>query len=145
MPNRLISEVIADRKFVAVTSKASVREAAKLMKVQHTSAVLVIDRKEVLVGICTERDIVFNVVAAARDPDHTHVDSVMTEQPVTIGPNKPLGHALHMMFEGRFRHVPVVDSAGRPVGILTAHDALDSDALDFEKDLVRREEITVIL
>lgn len=145
MPNRLISEVIAGKNYVAVTSKASVREVAKLMKAGHTSAVLVIDRKEVLVGICTERDIIFNVVAGALDPDHTPVHPIMTEKPVTIGPEKPFGHALHMMFEGGFRHVPVVDDAGRPVGMLAAHDALDSDALEFERDLVRREEITVIL
>lgn len=145
MPNRLISEVIEGRNFVAVTSKASVREAAKLMKAKHTSAVLVLDRKERLVGICTERDIVFNVVADGLDLDRTPVDVVMTENPMTIGPAKPLGHALHMMFEGKFRHVPVVDDGGHPLGMLAAQDALDSDGLDLERDLVRREEITVIL
>jgi CBS domain-containing protein len=57
----------------------------------------------------------------------------------------PFGHALHLMYEGGFRHVPVVDIAGRPVGLLSAREALSSDALEFGRDLERREEITVIL
>lgn len=41
-------------------------------------------------------------------------------------------------------NVPIVEH-GRPVGILSAKDALSLDALQFEVELVRREEITVIL
>ena len=48
------------------------------------------------------------------------------------------------MYEGGFRHIPVVDD-GHPVGILSAKDALGLDALQFESELVRREEIAVIL
>ena len=36
----------------------------------------------------------------------------MTPNPQTIGPDKPLGHALHMMYEGGFRNVPVVEKDG---------------------------------
>lgn len=50
-----------------------------------------------------------------------------------------------MMYDGGFRHVPVVDRSGRPVGLLSARDALALDAEAFSTELVRREEITVIL
>lgn len=49
------------------------------------------------------------------------------------------------MFENGVRHVPVVDADRRPLGVVTARDALALDALDFGSELVRREEITVIL
>jgi CBS domain-containing protein len=49
------------------------------------------------------------------------------------------------MYEGGFRHIPVVDEDGHPLGLIAAHDALDIDGLQLEQDLVRREEITVIL
>jgi CBS domain-containing protein len=49
------------------------------------------------------------------------------------------------MYEGGFRHVPVVDAAGHPVGLISARDALGLDAMQFEEELVRREEIAVIL
>ena len=69
----------------------------------------------------------------------------MTRDVRTIHRDKPFGHALHLMYEGGFRHIPVVDDTGHPVGLLAAHDALDLDGLQMEQELVRREEITVIL
>jgi CBS domain-containing protein len=123
---------------------ATARTVAHLMKDSHTSAVLVV-KKGVLVGICTERDLVINVVAADHDPARTRVGAIMTPQPQSITADRPFSHALHLMYEGGFRHVPVVDAHGRPLGVLAARDALNLDALQFEQELVRREEITVIL
>jgi CBS domain-containing protein len=145
MPQRPVREVIRNKSFVAVAPSATVREVAHLMKAHHTSAVLVTDRRHGLLGICTERDMVVRVLATDLAPERTSVDAVMTRDPVTIAPDKPFGHALHYMYEGGFRHVPVVDGMGRPLGLLAARDALDLDALQLEADLVRREEITVIL
>lgn len=145
MPQRPVSEVIRNRPFVAVGPGATVRDVAHLMKAHHTSAVLVTDRRHGLLGICTERDMVVKVLAADLSPEDTAVNAVMTHDPVTITPDRPFGHALHRMYEGGFRHVPVVDGVGRPLGLLAARDALDLDALELEADLVRREEITVIL
>jgi CBS domain-containing protein len=144
MPNRPVSEVIGDRPVPTARVSATVREVARIMQECRSSAVLIIERGK-LAGICTERDIVFGVVAAGKDATQTRVDEVMTQKVRTIGPEKPFGHALHMMYEGGFRHVPVVDASGHPLGLLAAHDALDVDGLQLEKELVRREEITVIL
>lgn len=49
------------------------------------------------------------------------VRDVMTQNPVTIGPEEPIGAALQLMRTGRFRHLPVVE-AGRLVGIITDRD-----------------------
>lgn len=144
MPNRRVSEVIGQRAFPSIKSSTSVRDAAIIMKEWHASAVLVVEKK-VLMGILTERDIVFRVVAQACDPVATPAGMVMTHDVQTIQSDKPFGHALHRMYEGGFRHLPVLDRAGHPVGILAAHDALDADGLQMEQELVRREEITVIL
>jgi CBS domain-containing protein len=145
MPTRPISEVIRNKSFLALSADTSVAEAAKLMKSHHQSAVIAVDGKKMLKGICTERDIVFEVIAKGKDPDHTEIGSIMTVHPRTVSADKPFGHALHLMYEGGFRHLPVVDMVGRPVGLLSAKDALGSDALEFGRDLERREEITVIL
>lgn len=144
MPNRRISEVIGQRPFPTIGSTTSVRDTAIIMKEWRSSAILVVD-EGVLTGICTERDIVFRVVALACDPKQVQVGTIMTRTVQTVSPHKPFGHALHLMYEGGFRHLPVVDEMGCPVGILAAHDALDADGLQMEQELVRREEITVIL
>ena len=46
---------------------------------------------------------------------------------------------------GTLMNVAVVDAAKSPVGVVTARDALQLDALAFGAELMRREEITVIL
>ncbi|MBS0542241.1 MAG: CBS domain-containing protein, partial [Proteobacteria bacterium] len=122
----------------------SVRAVTQLMKERRQSAALVTEHG-VLTGIFTERDATFRVLAEGLDPDSTRVGDVLTHRPQTISEDKPFGHALHMMYDGGFRHVPVVDRAGRPVGLLSARDALALDAEAFGTELVRREEITVIL
>ena len=145
MPTRPVKSVVAERDFLSAPPSTSVRDVARLMKTHHTSALLVLDAAGRLAGICTERDLVFDTLAEGLDPDATSVADIMTTEPLTIDGDKPFGHALHMMFEGGFRHVPVVDHHGRPLGIVSARDCLNLEACQFEQDLVRREEITVIL
>ncbi|MBX3686052.1 MAG: CBS domain-containing protein [Rhodocyclaceae bacterium] len=145
MPTRPVRAVIKNQDCVTVSAHTHIRRVAELMKRHHTSAVLVTDtRHKRLLGICTERDIVFGVVATGHDPAIVTVEEIMTTDPQTISSDRPFGHALHLMYEGGFRHIPVVDD-GHPVGILSAKDALGLDALQFESELVRREEIAVIL
>jgi len=114
------------------------------MKEWDSSAVLVME-DGALVGICTERDIVVRAIAAGCIPAMTCVTTIMTSDVQIIHRDKPFGYALHLMYEGGFRHIPVVDDTGHPLGLLAAHDALDLDGLQMEQELVRREEITVIL
>jgi len=114
------------------------------MKEWDSSAVLVME-DGALVGICTERDIVVRAIAAGCIPAMTCVTTIMTSDVQIIHRDKPFGYALHLMYEGGFRHIPVVDDTGHPLGLLAAHDALDLDGLQMEQELVRREEITIIL
>lgn len=144
MPSRPIQEIIADQTFVSVSIDTPVREATRRMREARQSAALVTEHG-VLTGIFTERDATFQVLAAGLDPDEVSVGEVMTHNPQTIRADHPFGHALHMMFEGGFRHVPVVTPDGRPLGMVSARDALALDAVAFSQELVRREEITVIL
>jgi signal-transduction protein with cAMP-binding, CBS, and nucleotidyltransferase domain len=68
----------------------------------------------------------------------------MTPRPQTIHPDKPFGHALHLMLEGGFRHVPVVED-GRPMGMVSACDALGPELEQFVSELRDREHIGEIL
>ncbi len=145
MSSRPVSALLRHQSCVVLPAQASTYEVAQTLKQHHISAVLIVDRHHRLLGICTERDLVFGVMAAGRDPQKTMVEAIMTHHPQTVTADKPFCHALHLMYEGGFRHVPVVDSEGRPIGMLSARDALDMEALQFGQDLVRREEITVML
>ena len=121
----------------------SVSEAADRMRRRKLGAVAVVAEGR-LVGVFTERDALFRVVAEGRDARTTPLAEVMTPDPQTIHPAKPFGHALHMMFEGGFRHVPVVED-GRPVGMVSARDALGPELREFVSDLGDRNHISEIL
>ncbi len=144
MPNRPIREVIGNRPFPTVLPTNTIRECAFIMKEWHSSAVLVAEGGKLL-GIFTERDIVFRCVALGCPLDDISVAKVMTANVQTIHVDKPFGHALHLMYEGGFRHMPVVDDDSDAVGLVSAQDALALDGFQLEQELVRREEITVLL
>ena len=67
------------------------------------------------------------VLATSLDPDTALLSQVMAHDPQTIRADKPLAYALQMMADGGFRHVPVVDDQGGPVGMVSARDALGQD------------------
>lgn len=144
MPNRQISKVIGQRPFPTVTKVTSIRDVAIIMKEWRSSAVLVMESGS-LIGICTERDIAFRAIALDCNTATTSVEIIMTSDVQTIHKDKPFGQALQLMSEGGFRHVPVVDDAGRPVGVLTSEDALDMNGLQLGRELSNREVVSATL
>ena len=143
MPQRPIREIIENQAPITASAGISVAEAARLMKEHRVGAILVVQGGK-LKGIFTERDALFRVMAAGRDPKTTTLSEVMTPNPRTIAPDRPFGHALHLMYEGEFRHVPVVEN-GRPLGMVSARDALGPDLQQFITDLDTRTHIGEIL
>jgi CBS domain-containing protein len=144
MPERPIRSLIKRQRILVAAGKTTVADAARMMQKQKVGAVMVVDAHDHLSGIFTERDALFRVLAATRDPATTRLSDVMTKNPQTVSPDKPVGHALHMMYEGGFRHVPVVEN-GRPIGMVSARDALGPELKEFESDVARRERIGEIL
>ena len=143
MPDRPVREIIESQHPVMANAQITMSAAAQLMQQHHIDAIL-ITGGERLAGIFTERDALFRVIAAGRDPSTTRVADVMTRDPRTISPDRPFGHALHLMYEGEFRHVPVVEN-GRPLGMVSARDALGHDLKQSIGDLETRDHIGEIL
>ena len=140
MPQRLIRNIIAGHSLVSATGDMTVRDACRMMAQKHIGALLIVDQGRIA-GIFTERDALNKVLAGSLDPDTTPLAAVMVANPQTIRYDRPLAHALHMMADGGFRHVPVVDAGGAPVGMVSARDALGQDLVDLERDLRRRDEL----
>jgi CBS domain-containing protein len=137
MPLRSLRSIVAGRPPVEAASITTVVEAARLMQRENVGAVLVVDHAR-LVGIFTERDALFRVVADGREPHATRLAEVMTPRPQTIHPDEPFVRALRMMHEGKFRHLPVVEF-DRPLGVVSVRDALDEDLHELRVDLEQRE------
>src|SRR3954470_14067793 len=94
---------VMERKILTSSSKTTVAQAAKLMAKRNVGAILVVEDGRLL-GIFTERDAVYRVIAGKRDPAVTRLADVMTPDPRTVNSEDSFGVALLLMHENRFRH-----------------------------------------
>ena len=137
-----IRMIIEDQQPLTAPAQTSVIEAARLMKQNQVGAIMVVEGAR-LVGIFTERDALYLVTADGRDARTTRLSEVMTRDPRTIHPDKPLADALQLMHENGFRNVPVVEN-GRPIGMVSARDACPPELEQFMYELVRQKKISGI-
>lgn len=143
MSERTIRTIIEGQQILTAASSITVSEAARLMKQRRVGAMMVVEEGR-LVGVFTERDALFRVVAEGRDSNRTTLAEVMTPNPRTIQPEASFHQALEMMHEGRFRHVPVVEN-DQPIGMVSARDALGPELEAFVYELLRQEQIAEVL
>ena len=120
---------ICTRDVVAAPKYEAIVDAAKRMRVAHVGDVVIIENREgrnIPIGIVTDRDIVISALAG--EPAHITyllVSDIMSEGLVTAVEHESIETALHRMKEHGVRRLPVVDSAGALVGILTLDDVLE--------------------
>ena len=105
---------------VTTAPTATVEAAAAAMSEAGVSCILVVEDGDLL-GIVTDRDLRNRVLAAGRARD-TPVREVMTADPVTLPAGAPASEALLEMVGRDIHHLPVVDDAGRPLGLVTTTD-----------------------
>jgi CBS domain-containing protein len=95
----------------------SVREVMSRMKRDASGSALVC-RDGVLVGIFTERDALR--LMAERTNWDAPIERVMTPNPVALRTSDTVGEAIQRMSAGSYRHLPIVDDQGKPLGMLKA-------------------------
>ncbi len=100
-----------------VSPQQTIAEAVGLMRQERVGCLLVCQEKK-LVGILTERDLLRRVLAHGK-PLTVPVAECMTPDPVVVHPKDSIATAIRQMEEGGYRHLPVVDERGRPVGVLS--------------------------
>ncbi|BAT79270.1 hypothetical protein VIGAN_02212400 [Vigna angularis var. angularis] len=107
-----LTTIVGENTKVAIASVSdSVYVAAKRMReLQVNSAVIVMEDK--IHGILTSKDILLRVVAQNLSPEATPVEKVMSPNPEYASPETTILDALHMMHNGKYLHIPVVDKDG---------------------------------
>lgn len=103
MTERTVRQIIENQALATASADTSVADAARLMKQRNVGALMVVEA-DTLLGIFTERDALFRVLAAGVDPAITPLGEVMTRRPQTIDARSGFTVALQMMHDGRFRH-----------------------------------------
>jgi CBS domain-containing protein len=118
-----VGEIVRGQELAQLSSASTIREAARYMVEHGVGSVLVMENEE-LHGIFTERDALRIFVATRRNPDHTRLADVLTEAPRTLPPDATPRDAAQRMAAGKFRHMPVVDSDGQILGVVSQRDLI---------------------
>jgi CBS domain-containing protein len=118
---RRLSDIVCNQDPLVMPQTATVKSACRHMKDHRAGSVLVTDQHGVLVGIFTGRDAVWRVLAYGKDASKTTLGDVMTANPVTMSSEMTAIDALRLMWDGGFRHVPLVDG-DRLVGVVSRGD-----------------------
>jgi CBS domain-containing protein len=119
-----ISALATLKPAVSVPPTATVRQAIARMN-QHSAGCVLVEDQGRLVGIFTERDVLTKIVGSGVDIDHTTVETVMTRDPEALRPDDRVTYALNKMSVGGFRHIPLVDDHGHPVGVVSMRNVVD--------------------
>lgn len=109
---------------VCVSADTSLAEVVTLLKEKGIGCVLVTGETQELVGIFTERDVLYRVAGLIEQLEEVAVESLMTPRPSSLKSTLPISHALHLMGAHGFRHVPLVDDEGKPTGYISFRDVL---------------------
>ena len=114
----------------------TLQKAAQLMKEQDVGAIPVVndcdERK--LLGIITDRDICMKVVAQGNLTSMAMVSEAMTNAPATCRPDESIEGCESLMKRHQVRRIPVVDSSGVCVGIVSQADIALRDTPEHIKD-----------
>jgi CBS-domain-containing membrane protein len=129
-----ISEVMR-RPVETIRAEDDLDVAIAQMRQAGVHALPVVDEADHLEGIVTDVDALI-ALARARSGftllERVVVDAVMTHDPVSVGPETCLAEAAEALLQGGFRHLPVIDDAGRLVGILSERDLRTRLGLEVE-------------
>lgn len=120
---RLVVREAMSSPVITIHENQSVVDAAKLMSQQRIGAVIVIDNEENPVGILTERDLVYRIVARDLTPRDIPVKEVMSTPLRTVDPETTLEEAMKIMDKHNIRRLGV-NYKNKLEGIITERDIL---------------------
>jgi CBS domain-containing protein len=121
--NMLMVRHVMLRNVVTTDPKTSIKAAIETLYKKHIGSLLITENDQKCIGIFTERDVI-RVVAQGVNLD-TPIEKAMTSNVTTIGEEASLEEARRLIVEHAVRHLPVVNSQGELVGLLSVRKLLD--------------------
>ena len=116
------------------------REVARMMRDFDCGAIPVVDEKNSVVGIITDRDLAIRVLAEGKDRD-TPAKELMTATPCCAATDDDLKFIEKLMSDNKVRRIPIVDADWRPLGIISQADL----ARAAERQSVTEREVALVV
>lgn len=135
------SSILPARKPIVLGPASSVTDAIRGMKGEHRGVVLITEDGTpgtAVIGIFTERDVLFRVVDGGRNPATLALGEVMTREPECLPEEGTIADTLSHMSVGGFRHVPVVDAKGRPAFVVSVRDIVQFLVDAFPREILNQ-------
>ncbi len=121
------TRVLQRRKPIVLAPHSSVTDAIRSMQGESRGCVLVTrdgTPATALVGIFTERDVLYRIVDRGRNPVTLPISEVMTPDVESLRVSDPIASVLHMMSVGGFRHIPVINEDDHPAFVVSVRDVV---------------------
>jgi CBS domain-containing protein len=130
-----VSTILAEkgRDVVTIEPATNLMQAAKLLAEKRIGALLVLGTDDRLIGVISERDIMWALAARGPEALNEAVSQSMTRAVETCTESEPTSSLMERMTAGRFRHLPVVDQ-GRLVGIVSIGDVVKHRLQEIERE-----------
>jgi len=135
-----IANIIAQRgpsDIIACDASTPVAEVVRTLATKRIGALPVL-RDGQVVGIVSERDVIYRLAEHGANCLDLPVEQIMTSPAVTVEPATRIDEALAMMTRRRFRHFPVVED-GRLVAFISIGDLVKHkiDEVQHEAEALR--------
>ena len=129
---------VVDTAFIALDENTLVAEAAKALYAQERCTIVVThldasSGQRIPVGIITERDIIFRVVAQNRGPFKVTLKDIMSTPIITIDEDKSVREAIGILNKHRINRLPVVHD-GSIIGIVTTGMIMSNISIEKHTD-----------
>ena len=134
-----ISSIISGKSVETISASASIHDLVNSLNSHHVGALVVSSDGKKIDGIVSERDVVRAMPGKLDQLIGMHVRDIMTVEVHTCTPDSTIAELMKMMTELRIRHVPVVDTAGSLVSIVSIGDVVKNHVseLDSERQALR--------
>jgi CBS domain-containing protein len=146
---------IAEKDYVTLSEDTLVGEAAKVMRDKDVLSVLVVtgEKSNEPIGIVTERDILYRLVAENKDPFKVTLKNVMSSPLITIAEEESVKDAILLMRSKHIRRLVVKKAGGNDItGIITIRsiignvpsDKVDLAQVELPTNVIEREATKII-
>lgn len=149
----LLAKDIMTKKVITISKDATLAELAKLLIKNKISGVPIVDKREELVGIVTEADLIIkesnlpfplsfsfaflesyeSYTKSTKEYLETRVEEVMSTNVKTAREDMPISKVVNIMINNNINRLPVLNNDGKLTGIITRADIIKTIIKKSEK------------
>ncbi|MCC6735852.1 MAG: CBS domain-containing protein [Bauldia sp.] len=116
----------ANKRLVVLSMEATIRDAARELAQPGIDLIVVADPRGKLAGVVTDSDVVTWVAEHPNVVADSSVQTLMSTKTTTCKPSQTLTEVAEVAQKKGLKHLPIVDDAGKPLGVIYVREALMS-------------------